>query len=186
MKDRLLGCWDCNSLLSWFGVLKLSQSLNLPYSREWLVHLVPSLMCWISYKNGYMQDCCLYTCCFSGTTSVFPIGINLVGVRLNWLNWLHFLILVGDPLVFLTVSTISLSPFLDVTRRSMSTVSFLVSLEVLSPEWFPSDYDPNGFKPPPFRHLLLWVLSNQLSYELFSIPFFLVNPCIALHSLVRS
>ena len=53
---------------------------------------------------------------------------SLVDVHLNWLNWFHFLILDGGLLVILTDCTIFLSPFLDVTRTSMSTVSFLAQL----------------------------------------------------------
>ena len=49
----------------------------------------------------------------------------MVDVHLNWLNWFHFLILEGDLLVILIDCMIFLSPFLDVTRISMSTVSFL-------------------------------------------------------------
>ena len=48
--------------------------------------------------------------------------------ELNWLNWFHFLILKGGLLVILIDCMIFLSPFLDVTRMSMSTVSFLAQL----------------------------------------------------------
>ena len=41
----------------------------------------------------------------------------------------HFLILEGDLLVILIDCMIFLSPFLDVTRMSMSTVSFLAQLD---------------------------------------------------------
>ena len=60
--------------------------------------------------------------------SLFSIGITLVDVLLNWLNWFHFLILEGRLLVILIDCMIFLSPFLDVTRISMSTVSFLAQL----------------------------------------------------------
>ena len=46
----------------------------------------------------------------------------------NWLNWFHFLILEGGLLVILIDCMIFLSPFLDVRRMSMSTVSFLAQL----------------------------------------------------------
>ena len=45
---------------------------------------------------------------------VFSMGITLIDVRLNLLNWFQFLILVGGLLVILTVCTIFLSPFLYV------------------------------------------------------------------------
>ena len=57
------------------------------------------------------------------------IGITLVDAHLNWLNWFHFLILKGDLLVFLINCMIFLSPFLDVLRISMSTVSSLAQLD---------------------------------------------------------
>ena len=60
---------------------------------------------------------------------VFSISITLVGVHLNWLNWFHFFILGGGLLVILIDCMIFLPPFLDVTRISMSTVSFLATLQ---------------------------------------------------------
>ena len=59
-------------------------------------------------------------------------SITLVDVHLNWLNWLHSIdsllytsFLIIGVLVILIDCMILLSPFLDVTRMSMSTVSFL-------------------------------------------------------------
>ena len=46
----------------------------------------------------------------------------------NWLNWFHFLFLEGGLLVVLIDCMIFLLPFLDVTRMSISTVSFLAWL----------------------------------------------------------
>ena len=46
----------------------------------------------------------------------------------NWLNWFHFLFLEGGLFVILIDCIIFLSPFLDVTSMSMSTVFFLVQL----------------------------------------------------------
>ena len=45
--------------------------------------------------------------------------------NVNWPSWFHFLILKRGLLVILIDCMIFLSPFLDVTRMSMSTVSFL-------------------------------------------------------------
>ena len=56
---------------------------------------------------------------------VLSIGITLVDVHLSWLNWFHFLILVRSLLFILIACMIFLSPLLDVSRMSMSTVSFL-------------------------------------------------------------
>ena len=57
------------------------------------------------------------------------MGITLIDVYLNWLNWFHFLVLEGDVLVILIDYMIFLSPFLDGTRISMSTVSFFAQLD---------------------------------------------------------
>ena len=53
----------------------------------------------------------------------------LADVLQNWLNWFHFLFLVGGLLVILIDCMIFLSPFLDNRRMSMSTVSFLAQLD---------------------------------------------------------
>ena len=48
---------------------------------------------------------------------------------MNWLNWFHLLFLKEGLLVILTDCKIFLSPFLDITRMSMSGVSFLTQLD---------------------------------------------------------
>ena len=53
----------------------------------------------------------------------------LVDVLQNWLNRFHFPFLDGGLLVTLIDCMIFLSPFLDVTGMSMSTVSFLAQLD---------------------------------------------------------
>ena len=60
--------------------------------------------------------------------SVEPLA-TLVDIHLNWLSRFHCLILEGGPLVILIDCIIFLSRFLDVTKMSMSTVSFLVQLD---------------------------------------------------------
>ena len=77
-------------------------------------------------------------------------------VHLNWLNWFHFLILNGGLLVILVDCMIFLSLFVDVTRMSMSIVSFfaymfcgiLIGIHRISLyiEYFFLTYDLNGFK----------------------------------------
>ena len=57
-----------------------------------------------------------------------PLGIILVDFHLNWLNWIHFVILNGNLLVNLIDCMIFLLLFLDVTRMSMSMVPFLTQL----------------------------------------------------------
>ena len=78
---------------------------------------------------------------------VFSIGITLVDVHLNGLNSHHLLILVGGLLVIFIDCIIFLSPFLDITRMSMSTVYFLAHLE-----WNALNYNLNGFKSRIKRH----------------------------------
>ena len=56
-------------------------------------------------------------------------SITLVEVLQNWLNWFNFLFLEGGLLVILTDCMIFQSPFLDVIRMSISTVSFLAQLD---------------------------------------------------------
>ena len=63
------------------------------------------------------------------TSLSLSIGITLVDVFQNWLNWFHFLFLEGGLLVILIDCMIFLSPFLDVTRMAMSTVSVLAQLD---------------------------------------------------------
>ena len=53
----------------------------------------------------------------------------MVDVHLKCLNWFHFFIFKGGVLVILIDCIIFLSPFLDVTKMSMSTVSFLAQLD---------------------------------------------------------
>ena len=60
---------------------------------------------------------------------VFSIGITLVDDLQNCVNWFHFLFLEGGLLVILIDCMIILSPFLDITRMSISTVSFLAQLD---------------------------------------------------------
>ena len=60
---------------------------------------------------------------------VFSIGITLVVVLQNWLNWFHFPFLERCLLIILIDCIIVLSPLLDVTRMSMWTFSFLAQLD---------------------------------------------------------
>ena len=60
---------------------------------------------------------------------IFSIGTTLVDVVQNWLNWFHFLFLEGGLLIVLIYCIIFLSQFLDVTKMSMPTVSFLAQLD---------------------------------------------------------
>ena len=53
----------------------------------------------------------------------------LADVHLNWLRWFHFLILKGGVLFILIDCMIFQSPFVHVSRVSMSTLSFLAQLD---------------------------------------------------------
>ena len=57
----------------------------------------------------------------------YSIGITLIDVNQNQLNWFFFL--EGGLLVFLIDYMIFQSPFLDVTMISLSIVSFLAQLD---------------------------------------------------------
>ena len=91
------------------------------------LELLDKLQKWICRSAGLSL-----AASFEPLAQVFSIGITLVDVHLNWLNWLnwfHFLILEGGLLVILIDCMIFLSPLLDVTRKSMPTVSFLAQLD---------------------------------------------------------
>ena len=85
----------------------------------------------------------------------FSIVISLIDVHLNRINWFYLLILAAPPLVVLIGCMIFLSPFLDVIRMSMSTVSFSRTPRFwysLHAECFPLTYDLNSFKSRVNRH----------------------------------
>ena len=90
----------------------------------------------LSYQNGYVGLLVLHLLLLLNPwfiverqpAYVFDIGITLVDVHLNWLNWSHCLILEEGLLVILIDYMIFLSPFLDGTTMSMSTVSFFAQL----------------------------------------------------------
>ena len=101
-----------------------------------------------------VQDCWSFTSTVSRT---FSIGITLVNVHPNWLNLFHFLIIEGCLFVILRDCKIFLSPFLDVTRMSLSTVFFsriARFLNSLTVECFPLTHDLKDFKSRINRHLL--------------------------------
>ena len=83
-------------------------STNLPYAHVWntvitygllVLHLLLLLNPWLIFEMWLSK--------------VFSIGITLVDVLQNWLNWFHFLFLKG-LLVIQIDCVIFLSPFLDV------------------------------------------------------------------------
>ena len=88
-----------------------------------LVPLVDTWNCYTSYKNEYAGLLVLYLLLFLNHGPIVKICSSE-----NWLNWFHFLSLEGSPLVILIDCMIFLSPFLDVTRMFIATVSFLAQL----------------------------------------------------------
>ena len=102
-----------------------------------LVLLVAAWNCWISCKNGYAGLLLLYLLPLLNPwlivemwpAWVFSIGITLLDVHLNWLNWIHVLILEGGLLAVLIDWMNFFSPFLYVKGMSVSAVSVLAQLD---------------------------------------------------------
>ena len=123
---------SCLSLLDWIGVVTISPLLKL-FSRklEVLLEMLDKLqkrICKTAAPSlAASQEPLAY--CRNVASLSLSIGITLVDVYLNWLNWFHLLILEGSLLVILVDFMIFLSLFLDVTGMSMSTVSFLAHLD---------------------------------------------------------
>ena len=119
----------------------------------------------------------------------FSIVISLMDVHLNRINWFYLLILAAPPLVVLIGCMIFLTPFQDVIRMSMSTVSFSRTPRFwysLHAECFPLTYDLNSFKSRVNRHLFNRHLSKKISSTIFIFFFFFCNAipcrgCSALH-----
>ena len=65
----------------------------------------------------------------NGTSLCLFYRYYLVDIHLNLHNWFHVLILRGGLLILLIECMICPLPFLDVTRMSTSTVSFLIQLD---------------------------------------------------------
>ena len=85
-------------------------------------------------QESSVDNCCFFTCSSLASSSKcqlksFFIGITLLDVHLNWLNWFYLLILEGGLLVILIDCIIFQTPFLDVTTMSMSIVSFHFQLD---------------------------------------------------------
>ena len=86
------------------------------------LELLDKLQKWICRITGPSLAACFKPS--AHLQNVASLSLTLVGVHLNWLNWFYFLLLEGALLVILIHCMIFLSPFLDVTTMSMSTVSF--------------------------------------------------------------
>ena len=80
-----------------------------------VLYLLPLLNPWVIIKMW--------------TSKEFSLGITLVDVHPNYLNWFDFIFVMGGLLIILIDCMNVLSPFLDVTRMSMSIVSFFAQLD---------------------------------------------------------
>ena len=126
-------------LWSFFLLRLLCISINLPYAHVWntvvmsgLVLLVATWNCWISYKNGYAGLLVLHL-----LSALIPWLI--VKMQSTWVCRYYFdrcsselaeqvpFPYSQDLLVILIDCMLFLSPFLDVTRMSMSTISKQIS-----------------------------------------------------------
>ena len=129
-------------LRSFIPLRLLFISINLPYCHAWntavmteLVLLAATRDCYISYKNGYAGLLVLHLLSLLSPGKCSQLNIfcyrNYSGrcsSEMEWLNRFHFLIPEVGLLVILIDFMIFLSPFLDVTRISMPTVSFFTYL----------------------------------------------------------
>ena len=102
-----------SSYLELLGLTSLSTSYKNGYAGLLVLHLLLLLNPWLIVEMW--------------PASVFSIGITLVNVLQNWLNWFHILFLEGGLLVILINCMTFLSLFLGVTRMSMSIVFFLTA-----------------------------------------------------------
>ena len=147
-KNHLLKCWGWLSLLNWTGTLALSILLKLPPRKlePWLIlrsFFLLRLFCIsINLPYGHVWN----TVGMSGRAGAHSyylglldklqkplcrtVGASLLPLLSPWtLICFHSLTVEGVLLVILIDCMIFLSPFLHVTRMSMSTVSFLAQLE---------------------------------------------------------
>ena len=95
------------------------------------LELLDKLQKWICRTVGPSLTASLETLahCENVASLRFFIGITLVVVLLSHPNWCHVLFLKGGLLFILIDCMIFLSPFLDISKMSMSTVSFLAQLD---------------------------------------------------------
>ena len=83
------------------------------------------------------------------------VGITLVDILQNWLNWFHFLFLEGGQLIILIDCMIFLLTFRNGAKTSMSTIPHTARLWNFLPiECFPLTYDLSGLKSRINRNLL--------------------------------
>ena len=115
--SKKIGALICSVLWSFFLLRLLSISINLPYGYAWNTVVMFGLVLLVATWNELLDKLQKRICRTVGPSlaaSLEPlahrrnvaslnlfIGITLVDIHLNWLNWFHFLILVGGLLVIL-------------------------------------------------------------------------------------
>ena len=114
--------------------------------------------------------------------SVVSINILVVGVHLNWLNWLYFLILWKDPLIIPIACMIFVSPVLDARwYKDLYVNNFFASMARL---WAPLYVISFPFLQPAWLQVQSLQATVVFGYFLFIFPisfpsssyFFLVVP----------
>ena len=124
-------------LWSFFLLRLLCISINVPYGHAWNTVVTSELVLLPSWYLELSDKLQKQICRIDGPSlavSFEPLTHRhnvaslslfyryLVDVHLNWLNWFHFLILEVGLLVIPIDCIVFLSPFLNVTRMSMSIV----------------------------------------------------------------
>ena len=116
-------------LRSFFFLKLLFISVNLTYGLSWNIVTMSGLVLdMLSQRNGYVRPLVQHLLPHRhNIASLSPsMGIILVDVHLNRLNWFCFPLLVRGPLFILIDYMIFMSPFPDV--MSMSTVPSITQL----------------------------------------------------------
>ena len=109
---------------------------------KWVCRTVGTILLplWDPYSMGKTQ-----------IAYVFPIGIILVDVPQNYLNWFLFFTLVGSPLAILIDIMNFLSSYIYVNSFIPCTDRIL---NFLPAEYFPLTYDMNGLNSRVIRYFL--------------------------------
>ena len=135
-KNHLSRCWSLLSLPDWIGDLTLPLLLKLPSESCILIcsmkFLSPNVVLYFSKSTIWP---CMDTVAMSGLVFLVAtwncwisryaelLVLHVLALLSSWLSWFHFLFLKGGLLVILMHYITFLSPFLDVTRMSMLSMT---------------------------------------------------------------
>ena len=92
------------------------------------LQLLDKLQTWICRTVGLSLAAFLEPLVYYGNVASLSLFCRYCYAPLNWLNWFHFPILEGGLLIILIDCMISLSPFFNITRISMTAVFFVAHL----------------------------------------------------------